>query len=176
MALRPTHPKKILTQNLAEGKSNLNKRPLCGTPQTPNPPLVLIPYKQSLVISQHTTPAPRSSRKSHSEIQEPALHRVAITVGCGVWWGWGGMSGSESEGLATPFSHFLGCHRRAMTPPSVPCPTIPDLREAQTKLGEAPTVALACAGGARRTRVSPRTLRMYHSRRGTSSHGDGNRA
>ena len=38
------HPKKILTQNLTEGKSNLNKRPLCGTP----PPLVLIPYKQSL--------------------------------------------------------------------------------------------------------------------------------
>ena len=27
-----THPpKKILTQNLAEGKSSLNKRPLCGT-------------------------------------------------------------------------------------------------------------------------------------------------
>ena len=31
LALRPPPPKKILTQTLAEGKSNLNKRPLCGT-------------------------------------------------------------------------------------------------------------------------------------------------
>ena len=37
LALRPTHPKKSSTQNLAEGKSSLNKRPLCGTP--PDPPL-----------------------------------------------------------------------------------------------------------------------------------------
>ena len=38
LALRPTHPKKNLTQNLAEGKSNLNKRPLCGTHPDPLPP------------------------------------------------------------------------------------------------------------------------------------------
>ena len=35
--MRPTQPKKILTQNLAEGKSNLNKRPLSGTPPRPPP-------------------------------------------------------------------------------------------------------------------------------------------
>ena len=35
LALRPTRPKKILTQNVAEGKSRLNKRPLCGTPPLP---------------------------------------------------------------------------------------------------------------------------------------------
>ena len=34
-ALRPTHPKKILTQNLAEGKSNSIQRPLCGPPRPP---------------------------------------------------------------------------------------------------------------------------------------------
>ena len=38
LALRPTHPKKIWTQNLAEGKSNLNQRPFVGPPQTPPPP------------------------------------------------------------------------------------------------------------------------------------------
>ena len=33
-----THPpKKIVTQNLAEGNSNLNKRPLCGTDPDPPP-------------------------------------------------------------------------------------------------------------------------------------------
>ena len=38
LALRPIHPKKILTQNLAQGKSNLSKRPLCGDPPPPSPP------------------------------------------------------------------------------------------------------------------------------------------
>ena len=33
LALRPTDPIKILTQNLAEGKSNLNKRPLWDPPR-----------------------------------------------------------------------------------------------------------------------------------------------
>ena len=47
LALRPTQQKKILTQNLAEGKPNLNKRPFVGPPQTP-PPYILIPYKQLL--------------------------------------------------------------------------------------------------------------------------------
>ena len=41
LALRPTHPKKILTNDLAEGKSSFNKRPLCGPPQTPPPHLRL---------------------------------------------------------------------------------------------------------------------------------------
>ena len=49
LALRPTHPKKILTQTLAKGKSNLNKRPLYGTHPDHPPPLVSIPYKQGLV-------------------------------------------------------------------------------------------------------------------------------
>ena len=50
LALKPTHPKKTLTQSLAEGKSSLTKRPLCGTPpQTPpGPPSNLIPQKQGL--------------------------------------------------------------------------------------------------------------------------------
>ena len=46
LALRPTHPKKNLTQNLSEGKS-LNKRPF-GTQPGPTPLFVLIPDKQSL--------------------------------------------------------------------------------------------------------------------------------
>ena len=52
MALRPTPPKHILTKNLAEGRSNWNKRPLCGTHPDPPPPptLVLIPYKQGLLL------------------------------------------------------------------------------------------------------------------------------
>ena len=37
VALRPTHPKKILSQNVAEGKSSLNKRPFVGPTQTPPP-------------------------------------------------------------------------------------------------------------------------------------------
>ena len=57
LALRQTRQKKILTQNLAEGKSNLNKRPLCGTPPRPPPPLVVIPYKQSLAPDSNT-PSP----------------------------------------------------------------------------------------------------------------------
>ena len=65
LALRPTHPKKILTQNLAEGRSNLNKRPLVGPTQTPSPPLVLIPCKQSL--------APQSPLRRHGP--PPGLRR-----------------------------------------------------------------------------------------------------
>ena len=37
LALRPTRPQKNLTQNLAEGKSSLNQRPLCGTHPEPPP-------------------------------------------------------------------------------------------------------------------------------------------
>ena len=64
LALRPTHPpKKILTQNLAEGKSSLNTRPLVGPPQPPPPPLVSIPHKQSLGHVEgaggHTPPSRR---------------------------------------------------------------------------------------------------------------------
>ena len=51
LGLRPTHPKKILTQNLAEGKSNLNKQPFVGPTQT-HPLFISIPYRQSLL---HTT-------------------------------------------------------------------------------------------------------------------------
>ena len=39
-------PQKILTQNLAEGKSSLNKRPLCGTPPDRPTPNVVLPHKQ----------------------------------------------------------------------------------------------------------------------------------
>ena len=56
LALRPT-PKKLLTQNLAEGKSSLKKRPLCGT-HPDGPPDVLIPYKQN----RAHTPSPTHAR------------------------------------------------------------------------------------------------------------------
>ena len=76
MALRPTHPKKILTQILAEGKSNLNKRPLCGThPEPPSPPtLVVIPYKQSLVDTALLA-------RADTEPGTGYVHRSAATVG-----------------------------------------------------------------------------------------------
>ena len=51
-------PNKFLTQNLAEGKSNLNERPLCGTPPRPPPLLVLLPHQQRPVCVWGDIPNP----------------------------------------------------------------------------------------------------------------------
>ena len=66
LALRPTHPKEILTQNLAEGKSNLNKRPFVTHPVPTPPRLVSFPYKQSL--SRGTRNANQQSTGDNFEV------------------------------------------------------------------------------------------------------------